>query len=155
MAAWKSPQWEQVSDEYSIIVTGAAALPSVFSASIADSDGSGVVGVGAGTVVEEGVAGEDDESPPHDAHASAASSSGHTAARRPRLMPSSAVSSLPAACCRPPPTAYCCYAIRLQMAATFTMSSTLQPRERSQYGFLSPCTIGPTASAPPIRSVSL
>ena len=46
-------------------------------------------------------------------------------------------------------------AIRLQIATTLTMSSALHPRERSQYGFISPCTIGPTASAPPILSVSL
>jgi hypothetical protein len=33
---------------------------------------------------------------------------------------------------RRPPAASRAYAIRLQMAATLTMSSTLQPRERSQ-----------------------
>ncbi len=82
MTTWKSPQCEHVSDEYSIIVTGAVGLPSAFSESIVDSDGSGVVGVGVESVVDEGVVGEDDESPPHDAHTSAATST-HPRRQRP------------------------------------------------------------------------
>jgi 5,10-methylene-tetrahydrofolate dehydrogenase/methenyl tetrahydrofolate cyclohydrolase len=77
VTTWKSPQCEHVSDEYSIIVTGAVGLPNVFSESIVESGGSGVVGVGVETVVEEGAAGEDDESPPHDAHPSATTSITH------------------------------------------------------------------------------
>lgn len=41
------------------------------------------------------------------------------------------------------------------MAATFTMSLTLQPRERSNAGLRKPCTTGPMASAPPRRCASL
>jgi len=41
------------------------------------------------------------------------------------------------------------------IAATLTMSLTLQPRDRSNAGFFSPCTTGPIASAPPRRCASL
>src|SRR5690606_32669422 len=41
------------------------------------------------------------------------------------------------------------------MHATMTMSSALQPRERSMYGFERPWTKGPSATAPPRRSTSL
>ena len=40
-------------------------------------------------------------------------------------------------------------------AATLTMSSAEQPRERSWAGLAIPCTKGPNAWAPPIRSVIL
>lgn len=41
------------------------------------------------------------------------------------------------------------------IAATLTISSTEQPRDRSLIGLASPCITGPTASAPATRSTSL
>ncbi len=46
-------------------------------------------------------------------------------------------------------------AMRLVIAATFTMSSAEAPRERSLQGRLRPWMIGPTARAPARRSTSL
>jgi hypothetical protein len=37
-----------------------------------------------------------------------------------------------------------------QIKATSMMSSVEQPRDKSKYGLLKPCTIGPIALAPPI-----
>jgi hypothetical protein len=41
------------------------------------------------------------------------------------------------------------------MATVFTMSSTVQPRERSLTGFRSPCRTGPTATAPELCCTAL
>src|SRR5262245_24973926 len=50
----------------------------------------------------------------------------------------------------PPPLAWTAV-----IAAIVTMSSTLQPRDRSCIGFARPCRIGPNASACARRSVIL
>ena len=41
------------------------------------------------------------------------------------------------------------------MATVFTMSSTVQPRERSLTGLRSPCRTGPTATAPEVCCTAL
>jgi len=57
----------------------------------------------------------------------------------------------------PQPTAVGIYVVPISalIATTLTMSSTLQPREMSKAGRFKPCTMGPKAFAPPIRSAIL